>query len=67
MLDGGVLTIPFFTEVNRVNMQTLRLEVKRKGSASLITNDKLRVDIGAEFFVSVIADEESFAFSRSNF
>lgn len=58
VLDGGVLAIPFFTDVTRINMQTLRLEVKRQGAGSLITKDKLRVDVGVEFYVSVIADEE---------
>lgn len=58
VLDGGVLAIPFFNDVTRINMQTLRLVVKREGASSLITKDKLRVDVGVEFYVSVIADEE---------
>lgn len=57
-LDGGVLAIPYFNNVARVNMQTLRLEVKRTGNSSLITQDKLRVDVGVEFYVSVIDSEE---------
>lgn len=57
-LDGGVLAIPYFNNVARVNMQTLRLEVKRAGNGSLITQDKLRVDVGVEFYVSVIDTEE---------
>lgn len=57
-LDGGVLALPHFNNIARVNMQTLRLEVKRTGNSSLITQDKLRVDVGVEFYVSVINTEE---------
>ncbi len=59
VIDGGVLAIPYFHEISRVNMQTLRLDVDRRGEASLITQDRLRVDVGAEFYVSVIPDAEA--------
>lgn len=61
VLDGGVLAIPYFHDVSRVNMQTLRLEVKRQGNGSLITQDRLRVDVGVEFYVSVISTVEGVA------
>lgn len=54
VVDGGTIVIPYFQEVQRVNMQTLRLEVRRSAEAALITNDRMRVDVGAEFYVSVI-------------
>ncbi|MDC1233561.1 SPFH domain-containing protein, partial [Planktomarina temperata] len=53
VIDGGVIAIPYFHEISRINMQTLRLDVSRHGEASLITQDRLRVDVGAEFYVSV--------------
>lgn len=56
VIDGGVLAVPYFHEISRVNMQTLRLDVDRRGEASLITQDRLRVDVGAEFYVSVIPE-----------
>ena len=59
VIDGGVLAIPNFHEISRVNMQTLRLDVDRRGDSSLITQDRLRVDVGAEFYVSVIPEEDS--------
>ena len=59
VIDGGVLAIPYFHEISRVNMQTLRLDVERRGEASLITQDRLRVDVGAEFYVSVIPEAEA--------
>ncbi|TGG93383.1 flotillin [Natronospirillum operosum] len=61
VLDGGVLAVPYFHDVARVNMQTLRLEVKREGNASLITRDRLRVDVGVEFYVSVLATRDGVA------
>ena len=59
VIDGGVLAVPYFHEISRINMATLRLDVDRRGEASLITQDRLRVDVGAEFYVSVKPDEES--------
>jgi len=61
VMDGGVIAIPYFHQISRVNMQSLRLEVGRTGEAALITKDRLRVDVGAEFYVSVLANEEGIA------
>jgi uncharacterized membrane protein YqiK len=61
VMDGGVIAVPYFHQISRVNMQSLRLEVKRSGESSLITKDRLRVDVGAEFYVSVIATEDGIA------
>ena len=59
VIDGGVLAVPYFHEISRVNMATLRLDVDRRGDASLITLDRLRVDVGAEFYISVKPDVDS--------
>jgi uncharacterized membrane protein YqiK len=61
VMDGGVIAFPYFQQISRVNMQSLRLEVGRTGEAALITKDRLRVDVGAEFYVSVIASEDGIA------
>lgn len=61
VMDGGVVAIPFFHQVSRINMQSLRLEVGRSGEAALITKDRLRVDVGVEFYVSVLASDEGIA------
>ena len=58
IMDGGTIAIPYFHEISRVNMQTLRLHVDRSGNSSLITKDRLRVDVGVEFYVSVIPDRD---------
>lgn len=61
VMDGGVLSLPWFHQILRVNMQSLRLEVGRAGEAALITKDRLRVDVGVEFYVSVLTSEDGIA------
>jgi flotillin len=61
VIDGGTIAIPWFHEISKVNMQTLRLKVDRNDESALITNDKMRVDVGAEFYVSVQANAEAIA------
>ena len=61
VMDGGTLVIPLLHEISPVNMKTLRLEVKRDGDAALITKDRMRVDVGVEFYVSVSPTEEGVA------
>ncbi|MCK8780027.1 SPFH domain-containing protein [Rhizobium sp. NTR19] len=57
VIDGGTLAIPYFHEVSRVNMQTIRMEVARTGDHALITKDRMRIDVGAEFYTSVVPEE----------
>ena len=61
IMDGGTIALPYFHDIARVNMQTLRLEVKRTGEEALITKDKLRVDVGAVFYTSVDPTEDAIA------
>lgn len=53
ILDGGALVIPILHEVIRVPLETMRLDVERVGSDALITADKLRADLKAEFYIRV--------------
>lgn len=57
--DGGALVVPVVHQIVRVSLETLRLDVGREGPDALITNDKLRADVRAEFYVRVQPDEES--------
>jgi uncharacterized membrane protein YqiK len=59
--DGGAVVLPVFHEVITVNMNTLKLEVMRNKAESLITKDRMRVDIVAAFFVRVIPSEDGIA------
>ncbi|WP_330629245.1 flotillin domain-containing protein [Thioclava sp. FTW29] len=61
IIDGGTLVIPVLHEVTRINMRTTRLEVRRDGNSALITKDRMRVDVGVEFYVTVQATEEGIA------
>lgn len=61
VLNGGCIALPFLHKVAEVNMRTSKLEIERLGPKSIITKDRLRVDIGAEFYVRVRATEEGVA------
>ncbi|MEZ0327923.1 MAG: flotillin family protein [Fimbriimonas sp.] len=61
IMNGGTTVLPVFQELIKVNMNTLRLEVKRNGESGLITKDRMRVDVQAEFFVRVKPTEEAIA------
>ncbi len=53
IMDGGAIVLPVFHERVLVNMNTLKLEVMRCERESLITKDRMRVDVTAAFFVRV--------------
>lgn len=59
VIDGGTLAVPYFHEISKVNMQTQRLDIQRKGEDSLITKDRMRVDVGAQFYISVMPNQEA--------
>ncbi|MDK3072794.1 flotillin domain-containing protein [Sedimentitalea sp. JM2-8] len=61
VLDGGCIALPFLHKVSEVNMQTSKLEIERLGPKSIITKDRLRVDVGAEFYVRVHASVDGVA------
>jgi uncharacterized membrane protein YqiK len=61
VLDGGCLALPFLHKVAEVNMRTSKLDIERTGSKSIITKDRLRVDVAAEFYVRVQASTEGVA------
>ena len=61
IMDGGAMVLPVMHEIIPVNMNTLRLEVNRANDQALITRDRMRVDVLAEFYVRVKPTEESIA------
>ena len=61
VLDGGAFVLPIVHDVIPVNMNTLRLEVTRGRDKALITRDRMRVDVTAEFYVRVAANPDAVA------
>ena len=53
VISGGTLALPFLHKIDEVNMRTIRVEVRRTGEKSLITEDRMRVDVELEFYVRV--------------
>jgi uncharacterized membrane protein YqiK len=61
LISGGCLALPFLHKVEEINMRTLRIEVRRVGDKSAITEDRMRVDVELEFYVRVISSAEGIA------
>src|SRR5262249_56516713 len=53
VMNGGALVLPIIHEVIPVNMNTLRLDVRRGREAAIITRDRMRVDVCGQFYVRV--------------
>lgn len=61
VINGGAMVLPVLHETMPVNLNTVRLAVERKNNDALITLDRLRIDVKAEFYVRVRPDRESIA------
>src|SRR5215471_6042143 len=61
IISGGCVALPFLHRVEEVNMRTVRIEVRRIGDKSLITEDRMRVDVEFEFYVRVLPTPEGIA------
>ncbi|MEW5822533.1 MAG: SPFH domain-containing protein [Cyanobacteriota bacterium] len=58
IMHSGALIIPFLHKMTYVNLQTMRLPVVRRGKDALITADRLRADVEAEFYIRVEPNKE---------
>ncbi|MEK9711908.1 MAG: flotillin domain-containing protein [Thalassolituus sp.] len=61
IMNGGAIVLPVLHEIIPVNMNTLRLAVSRKEQQALITKDRMRVDVLAEFYLRVKPDADAIA------
>jgi uncharacterized membrane protein YqiK len=61
IMNGGAIVLPVLHEAIPVNMNTLRLEVSRKEQQALITKDRMRVDVLAEFYLRVKPEHDAIA------
>lgn len=57
-LNGGIVVMPGIHQVVPVSLETMKLEVERMDQDALITQDNLRVDVKAEFYIRVNPTEE---------
>jgi len=58
-ISGGALVLPIIHDVTDVGMNTLRLEARRGANKALITKNRMRVNVTAEFYVRVKPDAAS--------
>ena len=56
IINGGALVLPIVHEVTPVDMKVHRIKVVREKENALVTRDKVRVDIDADFYVRVSPD-----------
>ncbi|WAJ30103.1 flotillin family protein [Antarcticirhabdus aurantiaca] len=59
--DGGAVVLPILHALARVKLNTVKLAVDRRREDALITKDRMRVDIRAEFYVRVDGSDEGIA------
>ncbi len=53
VINSGAFVLPFIHDVTPVNMNVLQMAVTRANDDAVITKDRMRVDIAAEFYVRV--------------
>ncbi len=58
VISGGAFVVPVLHELTPVGMNVMRIEVSRRQSQGLITKDRMRVDVVADFFVRVGSTRE---------
>lgn len=61
VMGGGALVLPIVHDITEVSMNTLRIEVKRSREQSLITKNRMRIEVMVEFFVRVVPTPEAVA------
>ena len=65
VISGGALVLPIVHEVTPVNLNVVRIPVSRIKEEAVITRDRMRVDVEAEFFVRVMQEKEAVAAAAS--
>ena len=59
VIDGGAFVLPFIHDFTPVNMNVLPMAIVREKGDALITRDRMRIDIEADFYVRVRATREA--------
>src|SRR5688572_19998456 len=58
VINGGAFVIPIFHDVTPVFMRTHRMVVQCVRDHALISKDRMRVDVTAEFYVRVVPTKD---------
>jgi len=61
IISGGAFVLPIIHEVTPVSFNLARLEVSAERENALVTNDRIRMDVSAEFFLRVDQTKEAVA------
>jgi uncharacterized membrane protein YqiK len=58
VISGGAFVVPVLHEITPVGMSVMRIEVARRQTQGLITKNRMRVDVVADFYVRVGSTRE---------
>ena len=61
VMNSGAFVLPVLHNTTPVNMKTMLLDIARGNEQALITRDRMRVNVTAEFFVRVRPSAEAIA------
>lgn len=61
IINGGALVLPVLHEIIHINMNTLKLGVSKQDQEALITKDKMRINVSADFYIRVKPDATAIA------
>ena len=65
VIDGGAFVLPIIHDITPVNMNVLQMSVARAKDDALITKDRMRVDIDADFYVRVAPTRDAVALAAA--
>ncbi|MEM7176333.1 MAG: hypothetical protein AAF503_01400 [Pseudomonadota bacterium] len=65
VINGGAFVWPIIHDITPVNMNSMQLEVVRERDEALITRDRMRIDVDAEFYVRVKQTREAVSLAAS--
>lgn len=65
VINGGAMVLPVVHEITPVSLNVVRVQVQRIREQAIISRDRLRIDIKAEFFVRVIQEPAAVAAAAS--
>ena len=65
VINGGAFVWPIIHDITPVSMNSLQLAVTREKDEALITRDRMRIDVDAEFYVRVNQTKEAVSLAAS--